>query len=213
MSAQDATSSAAARRRWFITVLLALVILAVAAGYALSHKRVTGTGSLPAPATSTDASAPAAEPSVESSDLADPQSSESSEPSTGSHTPKVISTHKTSTSSSPSPEAPTGPSISYFRVASKPSCPSGTDQVKYEGDPVVLEWKVSHAESTTISVDGPGIYDTYGTKDSVSLNFPCGDAEPGSYATHTYLLTATGPDGTTTKKLTVRAKANEIATT
>ncbi|BCJ47341.1 hypothetical protein GCM10010168_70700 [Actinoplanes ianthinogenes] len=128
--------------------------------------------------------------------------------------PKSVTTRKvtaTGSTTTPTGSAPDGPAISYFRVTGKPSCPSGTNQVQYEGDPVVLEWKVTGAEKTTLSVDGPGIYAEYGTKDSATLTFSCG-GDPGSYQVHTYLLTAIGPDGTTTKKLTVKAKVNEITT-
>jgi hypothetical protein len=216
LSVQGATSSAAARRRWFVTVLIALIVVAVAAGIALSRMRgaAAGTGLGSNPAGSTDPSGGAGLGSAPAS--AEPSDS-AQEPGASPHTPKTGGTRKVSASTEPSTEpsteASTGPVIEHFRVSSKPSCPSGTDQVQYEGQPVTLTWKVSGAEKTTISVDGPGIYDTYGAADSVTLNFPCG-GDPGSYQTHTYLLTAICPDGiTTTKKLTVKAKVNEIATT
>ncbi|WP_285559600.1 hypothetical protein [Actinoplanes regularis] len=203
MSAQDVTSSAA-RRRWFITVLLAMVILAVVAGIALSRSRdteaATGLGTSPTATTSLAA------PSVAASDPA------SAPAATGTQTSRSVPTRKVTTSTAPATTAPAGPSIAYFRVATKPSCPSGTDQVRYEGQPVVLEWKATGADKTTLSVDGPGIYDEYGATGSATLNFPC-SGDPGSFQTHTYTLKAIGPDGTKSKTLTVKAKVNEIATT
>ncbi|WP_436535166.1 hypothetical protein [Actinoplanes sp. HUAS TT8] len=192
------------RRRGFVIALLALVLVAVGAGIALSHLRK---------GSSAEAAGPAAgnseEPSTTASD--DPvtlESAPASTPATRSNsTPSHTPTHKTSTSA-----APSGPAISYFRVSGKPSCPSGTDQTHFEGDPVTLEWKVTGAEKATISVDGPGLYDTYGVKDSVTINFPC-SGDPGSYQSHTFMLTAIGPNGTRTKTLTVKAKVNEITTT
>ena len=198
MPARDTTSSAA-RRPWFITVLLAMLILAVMAGIALSRLRdthaATGLGASPAgtaEAAAGTASAPTPQPST--------------------HRPKTVATHKTKASTTPTTTAPAGPVIVYFRVATNPSCPSGTDQVQYQGRPVVLEWKVTGADKTTLSVDGPGVYNQYGTEDSATLTFPC-SGDPGSHQTHTYTLSGIGPDSTRTRKLTVQATVNEIATT
>ncbi|GIE57358.1 hypothetical protein Aoc01nite_27600 [Actinoplanes octamycinicus] len=176
-----------------------MVILAVAAGIVLSRLR--------------------AQPAVPQG--ADPvvttTVTESPAPETTTSRPKDVPTRKvtataTATATPAASETPDGPAISYFRVTGKPSCPSGTDQVRYEGTPVTLEWKVTGAEKATLSVDGPGVYAEYATKDSATLTFSCG-GDPGGYQVHTYLLTAIGPDGTKTRKLTVKAKVNEIATT
>lgn len=193
------------RRRGFVIGLLALVIVAVGAGIALSRHRSADAASGPSPTdeASTVVSA-SADPVVLPSSSDSPLSEESSAPGV-----KVTTqpTHRTTTSAPPS-----GPAISYFRVATKPACPSGTDQTTFPGTDVTLEWKVTGADKATISVDGPGIYDTYGVKDSVTLNFPC-SGDPGSYQSHKYLLTAIGPDGTKTRTITVKAKVNEITTT
>lgn len=193
------TTSSAPRRRWFITVLLAMVILAVMAGIALARLRDThaATGLGASPTTTTEAAAGIASGPT-------PQAS--------THRPRTGPTRKTKASTAPTTTAPAGPVIVYFRVATKPSCPSGTDQVQYQGRPVVLEWKVTGADKTTLSVDGPGVYNQYGTQDSATLTFPC-NGDPGSYQTHTYTLSGIGPDSTRTRKLTVQAKINEIAAT
>ena len=199
MPAQGIPSSAA-RRRWFITVLVAMVVLAVLAGIALSRLRTTddvatglGTGpaATPEPAAGTDSVA---------------------SPHAGTQTRQPVRTRRTAAPTSPATAAPAGPVIVYFRVATKPSCPSGTDQVRYEGQPVLLEWKVTGADKTTLSVDGPGVYNEYGTQDSATLTFPC-TGDPGTFQTHTYTLSGVGPDGTRSRKLTVQAKVNEITTT
>lgn len=192
-------------RRWFAPLLVVMVIAAVAAGIGLSRLRGAAAG--PVAGGDPSSSAPS-EPVVldaSPSAPADSASASASEPASAAKPTSKAPTHTA--------EAPAGPGIAYYRVASKPSCPSGTDKVQYEGQPVTLEWKVTDSEKATISVDGPGIYDTYGVKDSVTINFPCGDADPGSYATHTYTLTAIGPDGTKTRTITVKAKVNEIAAT
>jgi hypothetical protein len=194
----QSTTSSAAKRRWFLTALIAMVILAVIAGIALSRLRhadaAAGLGANPA--ASTQAAAGTA---------SDPT------PQATTHTSQTVPTRKV-TASAPATTAPAGPVIVYLRTATKPSCPSGTDQVQYQGQPVVLEWKVTGADKTTLSVDGPGVYDQYATEDSATLTFPC-NGDPGTYQTHTYTLGAIGPDGTKSRKLTVQAKVNEIATT
>jgi hypothetical protein len=193
------TTSSAPRRRWFITVLLAMVILAVMAGIALARLRDThaATGLGASPTTTTEAAAGIASGPT---------------PRASTHRPRTAPTRRTKASTAPTTTAPAGPVIVYFRVATKPSCPSGTDQVQYQGRPVVLEWKVTGADKTTLSVDGPGVYNQYGTQDSATLTFPC-NGDPGSYQTHTYTLSGLGPDSTRTRKLTVQAKINEIAAT
>jgi hypothetical protein len=127
-------------------------------------------------------------------------------------TSQTVPTRETTASASPTTTAPAGPGVVYFRVATKPSCPSGTDQVQYQGQPVVLKWKVTGADKTTLSVDGPGVYNEYGTEDSATLAFPC-IGDPGTFQTHTYTLSGIGPDGSRSRKLTVQARVNEIATT
>lgn len=55
---------------------------------------------------------------------------------------------------------------------------------------VHLEWSIARATGVTISIDGPGIYDSYpGATGSADVPFACGDAK------HTYTLTTTGGDG------------------
>jgi hypothetical protein len=195
----QSTTSSAAKRRWFITALIAVVVLAVIAGIALSRLRhadaATGLGADPAASTEAAAGTASVPP-----------------PRATTHTSPTVPTRKVTASAAPTTTAPAGPVIVSFRIATKPSCPSGTDQVQYQGQPVVLKWKVTGADKTTLSVDGPGIYNEYATEDAATLSFPC-NGEPGTYQTHTYTLRAIGPDGTTSRKLTVQAKVNEIATT
>src|SRR5690606_10995558 len=71
------------------------------------------------------------------------------------------------------PTAAPGPVIEYFRVAQQPSCPGGTDVNPIEGSPVVLEWKVAGTDHVTLSIVGPGVYNTYPGQGSDTINFPC----------------------------------------
>lgn len=115
--------------------------------------------------------------------------------------------------SKPKTSAPkaAGPTIAYFRVAQKPSCPSGTSKKPIEGTPVVLEWKASNVDSVALSIDGPGVYadNLPPTGSSEPLNFPCSGGE-GDTQRHTYLLTVTNAQGTQTRTLVVTATVHEI---
>ncbi|MBW6439633.1 hypothetical protein KZ829_38490 [Actinoplanes hulinensis] len=192
-----AAQSSAAGRRWFIAVLLVMVTLAVMAGQILNRMARIGAGqslSGGIPVSST--------PSTES------VSSTPISPEAAATSPSPVKTRKLT---EPTARTPSGPAVDYFRVASEPTCPSGTDQTRQEGLPVVLEWKVTGASTTTLAVDGPGVHGTYEAVGSEKLTFPC-DGEAGDYQTHTYALVATGENGTTSKKLTVKAQIHEIAT-
>jgi hypothetical protein len=105
--------------------------------------------------------------------------------------------------------AATGPQIAYFRVQQQPSCPAGTTKFPIAGKPVVIEWKVTAADSTELAVDGPGLYGSYGPEASETLSFPC-EGEPGTDATHTYTLTTVGGGPAASRTLTVKALINEI---
>ncbi|QLQ36692.1 hypothetical protein [Micromonospora robiginosa] len=103
-----------------------------------------------------------------------------------------------------------GPTIVYFRVAEKPSCPAGTTVNPVAGHPVLVEWKATNVDSVALSVDGPGVYrDTYPAAGSESFTFPCSGVE-GDVQRHTYLLTVRNADGTRTKTLAVSARVHDI---
>jgi hypothetical protein len=59
---------------------------------------------------------------------------------------------------------------------------------------VTLSWATQNATGVDLSVDGPGIYGSYGPSGSTTLNVPCNGA------THTYMLTAKGSNGQTATK-------------
>jgi hypothetical protein len=108
------------------------------------------------------------------------------------------------------PAPPTGPQIITFEVTSQPSCPAGTNLNPIQGRPAMIEWKAVGAQGVDLSVDGPGLYGSYGLIGSETLNFPC-DGTPGSYQTHTYTVTTVGGGAAQSKTLTVKAKINDIA--
>lgn len=104
-----------------------------------------------------------------------------------------------------------GPQVEVFRVAQEPSCPGGTTQHPIDGTPVTLQWQVTGAEEVTLSIDGPGIYDTYPAESSATIGFPCSGQE-GDTQEHTYLLTAVGDGVTRTAELVVAATVHEVTT-
>ena len=61
-------------------------------------------------------------------------------------------------------------------------------------------WSTTNASKVTISIDGPGIYDTYGPSGEVTLPFNCSSS-------HTFLLTAYNADGAkVTKSVTLQPR-------
>ncbi|WP_328341399.1 hypothetical protein [Micromonospora sp. NBC_00421] len=103
-----------------------------------------------------------------------------------------------------------GPTISYFRVADKPSCPAGTNVNPIAGSPALVEWKAGNVDSVALSVDGPGIYgDDYPPAGSETFNFPCSGRE-GEVQKHTYTLTVRNAHGTQTKTIVVTAPVHDI---
>jgi hypothetical protein len=110
------------------------------------------------------------------------------------------------------PAGPNGPGITYFRIKQAPSCPAGTNKAPIAGRDLTVEWSVAGAESVTLSVDGPGVFNSYGAQGVETFAFGC-DGKPGDTAKHTYLLIAKDANGKTTQKtLTATAKVNEIST-
>jgi hypothetical protein len=102
------------------------------------------------------------------------------------------------------------PWIEYFRVKQTPKCPSGQWP---NGREAIVEWRVTGADKVTISVDGHGIYDTYGASGSQSFSFPCGDWDPGQTAKHTYLLMTVGGGPVAKKTITATATVSGGTTT
>ncbi|AVT40135.1 hypothetical protein C6W10_30965 [Plantactinospora sp. BB1] len=105
---------------------------------------------------------------------------------------------------------PAGPTIVYYRIKQKPQCDQGTNVNRVPGLPVILEWKVTGADRVTISVDGPGVYDSYPAVGTATINFPCGDGQPGGYVQHTYQLRTVGGGEVRSKTVTASALVHEI---
>ena len=81
----------------------------------------------------------------------------------------------------PAPTAPT-PVITSFETPESIDCHNGDFQM------FTASWSTANAVKVTISIDGPGVYKTYGPTGSDSLPFSCSTP-------HTFLLTAYAHDG------------------
>jgi hypothetical protein len=89
----------------------------------------------------------------------------------------------------PAPQAPSAPApvITSFSTPESIDCHNGNSQT------FTASWSTTNATKVTISIDGPGVYKTYGPTGSDSLPFNCSTP-------HTFLLTAYGHDGSTVSK-------------
>ncbi|MFC0626027.1 hypothetical protein [Kribbella deserti] len=97
--------------------------------------------------------------------------------------------------------------INTFIIKTRPSCPSSGPNASTPGSPVVLEWQTVDTDKVTISIDGPGVYESYPSTHSAELPFGCAGT-PGSSQVHRYLLTATGGGQSIQRTLTVQARIN-----
>ncbi|MEI7887066.1 MAG: hypothetical protein WCJ04_06715 [Actinomycetes bacterium] len=92
---------------------------------------------------------------------------------------------------SPPVTSPPKPVITSFSIPKTVSCAG--EQVPY----ISLSWTTSNASVVSLAIDGPGLYKNYqGGSGSDSVPFSC-------VGPHTYLLTATGPAGSSSKSVTV----------
>jgi hypothetical protein len=64
---------------------------------------------------------------------------------------------------------------------------------------ITVSWNFTNTSRVTISIDGPGIYDTYAPMGTTQLPYAC------SQPSHSYLFTATGPGGVITETRVVRS--------
>jgi hypothetical protein len=183
-------------------LVLAMVVLIVAACLGPGLPMAAGTGPSPAPT----ASAGADDPGAGSGEDGGGEDGSGEDGSGG-----QPGTAPAPGQGGPGNQPPTGPVIEVFRVTQQPQCPGGTTEHMIEGQPVGLEWKVTGADGdqVSLSIDGPGVYDTYAADGSDVINFPC-EGEAGDIQEHTYLLTAVGDGRTATRTLVVTATVQDV---
>ncbi len=86
------------------------------------------------------------------------------------------------------------PTITSFTTPDNIDCHNGNLQN------FSASWTTTNAAKTRISIDGPGVYKSYGANDSTSLPFNCSSS-------HTFLLTAVGTNGhTVTRSITLQPR-------
>ena len=95
----------------------------------------------------------------------------------------------------------TGPTIASFTTPDNIDCHNGNFQN------FTVSWSTQGASKVTISIDGSGIYDTYGPSGSTSLPFNCSTS-------HTFLLRAYAADGSMAQKsVTLQPRNAQMTTT
>jgi hypothetical protein len=108
-------------------------------------------------------------------------------------TPAATPTPTSSPTATPTrtPTAPPTPRPARIRTFEADVPEGGIDcNVSPEPTSIHLEWEIARATGVTLSIDGPGIFDSYdGPSGSADVPFACGERR------HTYLLTTTGGDG------------------
>jgi hypothetical protein len=100
----------------------------------------------------------------------------------------------------PAPPAPSAPApvITSFLTPENIDCHNGNSQT------FTASWSTTNAVKVTISIDGPGVYKTYGPTGSDSLPFDCSTP-------HTFLLTAYGQSGSTvTSSITLQPRNVQV---
>jgi hypothetical protein len=132
----------------------------------------------------------------DSNDVADGSSTSSS--STTTSAPAASTTQATNAPTTAPTQAPaTGPQITSLNASPGSVACTGTG-----GESTTVSWSTSNASQTTLSIDGPGIYGTYGPSGSVNSGPGC--PPEGDPVSHSYTVTAKGPGGQTQKTINVQ---------
>jgi hypothetical protein len=98
--------------------------------------------------------------------------------------------------------ASTGPVItSYTSSTTQIACPAPDVSTSLPPPTVTLYWQTKNTTGVDISIDGPGVYGSYGPSGQQTFNIGC----DGN--THTYMLTAKGTNGqTVSQTISVQTK-------
>jgi len=160
---------------------VAVVIVAVIVLQLLGGSPEPQSNATTLPETSPSASV---EPSLSPSPSALPSPTPSPTPTaTPTPPPTPTPTPRPTPRPTPTPTPATEPEIVSFIAPETADCSTGVAEVH-------LTWHVERATGVTISIDGPGIFDSYPPTGEADLPFGCGDETQ-----HTYLLTTTGGTG------------------
>ncbi|MBM3659066.1 MAG: hypothetical protein FJW95_06125 [Actinobacteria bacterium] len=118
--------------------------------------------------------------------------------------PSTTTSSTTTTPTTPGTTAPNAPVISAFTATPNPfPCASANDSGQ-----LTLTWSTQNATGVTISVDGPGIFGSYGPSGQQQVPFA------GCNSSHTYTLTAKGAGNQQVQQtITVQPKITPATTT
>lgn len=98
-------------------------------------------------------------------------------------------TPPTTTTTPPTTMPTTTPAFTSISAPASADCPTPDSDAA-----ISFSWTATNATKVTLSIDGPGVYRTYaGASGSETVTFPCS-------ASHTYLFTAHGSNGTVTPR-------------
>ena len=160
---------------------------------ALVFAACDGAGSAGASTSASALPAQSVAPSLVAGASAIPTDGASAVPATAAPTPKPTRTPK------PTPTPNTSPAIIEWVVPKQEDCTGET------GGSIHVSWRVARADGVSVSIDGPGLYDSYaGKTGEIDLPFGCSDV----VLEHTYTLRTiggTGPAATLTRTVKTRA--------
>ena len=122
--------------------------------------------------------------------------------STSSSSTTSSSTSSTTQATTPTTTAPTQPPTTGPQITSLTANPNFVVCTSSTPASTTIAWSTSNANQTTLSIDGPGIYGTYGPSGSVNSSPGCPPDD--QQVTHSYTVTAKGPGGQTEKTITVK---------
>lgn len=113
--------------------------------------------------------------------------------------PTAVPTPKPTKTPKPTPTPNTNPAIVVWDVPKLEDCTGST------GGQIHVSWRVERADGVSVSIDGPGIYDSYaGLTGEIDLPYGCSNQT----LEHTYTLRTvggTGPAATRTRTVKTRA--------
>jgi hypothetical protein len=172
----------------FVTIIIAILFSGLLAGFILRnsvHAQQAGSESAPVAVAEPTTTVPAPVAVTEESAQVTP--SQPARPSSGGQS--------SGTATGGGHASTPAPVITKFQTPENIDCHNGNFQN------FSASWTTVNAVKTTISIDGAGVYQTYGPNADTSLPFNCSSA-------HTFRLTAFGSDGKTVSRSTTLQPRN-----
>ncbi len=178
-STPDADADAARRRRRRRAIIgglgaLAVVLVIVVAVLLVTRDEGSETASSASATTTTTAA--------------------SSTTTSGASSTTTASSATTTSNATTTSTATNAPTVTLTANPTSIACPAANVSTTLPPTTVALTWTSTNATGVDLSVDGGGLYNSYGPNGNATLNVPC----DGN--THTYTATAKGTNGQTAKQ-------------